>query len=110
AGIVTAQHKLTGDLATPGTSLLVLESTRDFRAEGALPAANSEAFAAGSEILVQTDPKLNPFPGRIEEIATADPLTFSRFAKVSFSTFPGSSPACLSPRDKAKPSWFLAPP
>ncbi len=86
AGIVTAQHKLTGDLATPGTSLLVLESTRDFRAEGALPAANSEAFAAGSEILVQTDPKLNPFPGRIEEIATADPLTFSRFAKVSFST------------------------
>ncbi|MBP7140782.1 MAG: efflux RND transporter periplasmic adaptor subunit [Opitutaceae bacterium] len=86
AGIVTAQHKLTGDLATPGSALLVLESTRDFRAEGAIPAENSRTFATGTEILVQTDPKSPPLRGRIEEIAPSDPRTFTRFAKVSFST------------------------
>ncbi len=86
AGMVTTQHRLKGDLATPGTPLLVFESTQDFRAEGALPAQVSESIATGTEILVQTDPQSPPLPGRIEEIAPADPLTFTRFAKVSFST------------------------
>jgi RND family efflux transporter MFP subunit len=86
AGIVTVQHKLAGDLATPGTPLLILESTRDFRAEGAVPAENSEAFVAGSEILVRIDQDSAPLHGRIEEIAPADALTFTRFVKVSFST------------------------
>jgi len=86
AGRVTTQFKLSGDLATPGASLLVMESTQDLRAEGSLPEEFSASFAVGTELGVQLDRRAPPVTGRIEEIASADPLTHTRFAKLSFST------------------------
>jgi RND family efflux transporter MFP subunit len=84
AGVVTAQHALVGDFATPGQPLLVLESTRRLRAEAAVPERAAASLRIGGEVAVRLDDVSAPVPGRVEEISgAADALSRSVLVKAA---------------------------
>lgn len=84
AGVVTEKHVLPGDLATPGTPLLVVESTDRLRAEGTIPEKPGAALRIGDPLGVILEDRPAELPGRIEELSTsADAVSRSLFVKVA---------------------------
>lgn len=82
AGTVVETHVLRGDLAAPGLPLLVLESTEQLRAEGALPESLALALRIGDPLRVRTADGV--LEGSIAELSlAADPVTRARALKVS---------------------------
>lgn len=82
AGTVVETHVLRGDLAVPGTPLLVLESATQLRAEGAVPESLAASLRIGDTIRVRTADRA--LEGRIAELsAAADPVTRARLLRVS---------------------------
>ena len=90
AGTITQKLVDSGDLAAPGTPLLVVEATDQLRAEIQVP----EAFTAlplGTAILIQLAPDTAPVSANLGEFsAAADPATRTRLAKL---TLPAAPPA-----------------
>ena len=90
AGTITQKFVDSGDLAAPGTPLLVVEATDQLRAEIQVP----EAFTAlplGTAILIQLAPDTAPVSANLGEFsAAADPATRTRLAKL---TLPAAPPA-----------------
>jgi len=84
AGVITEKKVLAGDLAAPGTPLLVLESTQRLRAEGSVPEKAAAALQPGTHLGVLLDDATEPVQGTIEEIsAAADAVSRSVFVKVA---------------------------
>jgi RND family efflux transporter MFP subunit len=84
AGVMTEKNVLTGDLATPGLPLLVLESTSHLRAEGTIPEKAAAGLHPGDALTVSLDDGAAPVSGRIEEIsAAADAVSRSVLVKVA---------------------------
>ena len=83
AGTITQKFVNSGDLAAPGTPLLVLEASDQLRAEVQVP----EAFASlplGTAIFVQLTPDTAPVSANLVEFsAAADSLTRTRLAKLA---------------------------
>jgi len=71
AGVMTEKHVLTGDLATPGLPLLVLESTARLRAEGAVPETAAHSLRIGGNIAVVLEDSGMPVTAEIEELSPA---------------------------------------
>jgi RND family efflux transporter MFP subunit len=90
AGTITQKLVNSGDLATPGTPLLVLEATDHLRAEVQVP----ETFATpplGTAIFVQLTPDTAPvFAQLVEFSAAADPATRTRLAKLALPATSGA--------------------
>jgi RND family efflux transporter MFP subunit len=83
-GVVTEKHALTGDLATPGAPLLVLESTQHLRAEGTIPERVAAGLHLGDSLEVWLEDGAAPVTGRIEELSgAADAVSRSLLAKVA---------------------------
>lgn len=92
AGVITEKHVLVGDLATPGSALLVLESTQRLRAEGAIPAQAAAGLQIGSPIDVLLEETDAPIAARIEEIsAAADAVSRSVLVKAALPAGPARS-------------------
>lgn len=84
AGVITEKNLLPGDLATPGTPLLALESNHRLRAEGSVPEKIAATLKIGDAIGVVLDDASASLPGRLEEIAgAADPGSRSVLVKVA---------------------------
>ncbi len=84
AGVITEKYVLPGDLATPGLSLLVLESTQHLRAEGTIPEKAAVGLRPGDELAVLLEDNAPPVSGRLEEIsAAADAVSRSVLVKIS---------------------------
>jgi RND family efflux transporter MFP subunit len=90
AGTITQKLVNSGDLAAPGTPLLVLEATDHLRAEVQVP----EIFTSlplGAAVFVQLAPDTAPVSAALVEFsAAADPATRTRLAKL---TLPATSGA-----------------
>lgn len=78
-----------GDLAAPGRPLLTLESDRSRRLAVSVPESTAAAagLALGAEVAVTIDsrPDLGELPGRVVEMAPADPLSHSVGVKLELS-------------------------
>ena len=83
AGTITQKFVNSGDLAAPGTPLVVVEASDQLRAEVQVP----EAFASlplGTAIFVQLSPDTAPISANFVEFsAAADPVTRTRLAKLA---------------------------
>ncbi len=83
AGTITQKLVNSGDLAAPGTPLLVVEASDHLRAEVQVP----ETFAAlplGTSVPVQLTPEVAPIAATLVEFSTAaDPTTRTRLAKLA---------------------------
>lgn len=85
AGSVVETYVLSGDLATPGKPLLVLEAVEQLRAEGALPESLARGLRAGDPMNVRAAGQL--IQGRIVELSSAaDPVTRGQWIKVGVPT------------------------
>lgn len=83
-GVVTEKHVLSGDLATPGLPLLVVESTQHLRAEGNIPETLAAGLHLGDALSVIVDEPAATVAGTIEELSTAsDAVSRSLLAKVA---------------------------
>jgi membrane fusion protein, multidrug efflux system len=84
AGVITEKNVLPGDLATPGLTLLVLESTQHLRAEGTIPEKAAAGLHPGDELMVLLEDNAPVVPGQLEEISSAaDAISRSVLVKVS---------------------------
>lgn len=83
AGTITQKFVNSGDLAAPGTPLLVVEASDQLRAEVQVP----EAFATlplGTTVAIQLAPDTAPVSANLVEFsAAADPGTRTRLAKLA---------------------------
>lgn len=90
AGTITQKLVNSGDLAAPGTPLLVLEAVDQLRAEVQVP----ETFATlplGTAIFIQLTPDAAPVSAHLVEFsAAADPTTRTRLAKLALPTPSGA--------------------
>jgi RND family efflux transporter MFP subunit len=83
AGTITQKSVNSGDLATPGTPLLVLEATDRLRAEVQVPETFS-TLPLGTAIFVELAPGTAPVSANLVEFsAAADPSTRTRLAKLA---------------------------
>ena len=83
AGTITQKSVNSGDLATPGTPLLVLEATDRLRAEVQVPETFS-TLPLGTAIFVELAPGTAPISANLGEFsAAADPSTRTRLAKLA---------------------------
>ena len=83
AGTITQKSVNSGDLATPGTPLLVLEATDRLRAEVQVPETFS-TLPLGTAIFVELAPDTAPVSANLVEFsAAADPSTRTRLAKLA---------------------------
>ena len=91
-GVVTAKHVLTGDLATPGLPLLVLESSQHLRAEGTIPERLASNLHIGDSLSVTLDDAAVPVAGRIEELSSAaDAVSRSLLVRIALPAGPARS-------------------
>ena len=92
AGVITETRVLPGDLATPGSPLLVLESTQRLRAEGTVPEKAAAGLKPGDNVPVLLEDSDAPVVGKLEEISTAaDAVSRSVMAKVALPPAAGRS-------------------
>lgn len=90
AGVMTEKHVLPGDLATPGLTLLVLESTQRLRAEGAVPEAAAAFLRIGAPVAVVLAEGGVPVAAAIEELSPAADVV-SRSILLKAALPPGSA-------------------
>jgi RND family efflux transporter MFP subunit len=89
AGTITQKFVNSGDLAAPGTPLLVLEAADRLRAEVQVPATLA-VLPLGAAVAVQLAPDATPVSATLVEFsAAADPATRTHLAKLAL---PATSP------------------
>lgn len=92
-GVVVARHQRSGDLATPGTPLLTLESASQLLFETWLPEATLANVRAGLPVNVHIDGIAQPLRGTVARIVgSADPVTRSFPVKIALPATPGLLP------------------
>lgn len=87
AGLVTEKKADAGSMAVPGMPLLVLEDTRRYRLEAAVPETHLARLSIGSkvEVVLDTVPD-KPLPATVSEIVPAvDPASRTLLAKADVS-------------------------
>lgn len=87
AGVVTEKKADAGSMAVPGMPLLVLEDTRRYRLEAAVPEAHLSRLSVGSKVEVVLDAAPGkPLPATVSEIVPAvDPASRTFVAKADVS-------------------------
>ena len=89
AGIVTEKRVEQGQLATPGTPLLTLESVGAYRLEAALAESMLGSVRAGQEVSVLLDAWNQPLNARVTEIVpSVDPASRSFVVKATLPSLP----------------------
>jgi membrane fusion protein, multidrug efflux system len=87
AGVVTGKKTDAGSMAVPGMPLLVLEDSRRYRLEAAVPEAHLSRLSVGSraEVVLDTAPE-RPIPAAVSEIVpVVDPVSRTFLAKADVS-------------------------
>ena len=92
-GIVTERHADAGSMATPGTTLLILEDPATYRLEVQLDEARATLVETGQMVSTRLE-ALSPadgwVDGRIAEIARVDPASHGFLVKIDLPTLPVS--------------------
>jgi RND family efflux transporter MFP subunit len=87
AGVVTGKKADAGSMALPGMPLLVLEDSRRYRLEAAVPEAHLSRLSVGSraEVVLDAAPE-RPLPAAVSEIVpVVDPVSRTFLAKADVS-------------------------
>lgn len=87
AGVVTEKKTDAGSMAVPGMPLLVLEDTRRYRLEAAVPETHLSRLSVGSkvEVVLDASPE-TPLPAVVSEVVpTVDPMSRTFLAKADVS-------------------------
>jgi RND family efflux transporter MFP subunit len=88
SGVVTGKRADAGSMAVPGVPLLVLEDTRRYRLEAAVPETHLPRLSVGSKVQVLLDASPDrPLPATVSEIdPTVDPASRTFLAKADVSS------------------------
>lgn len=93
AGVVVARHRRTGDLITPGTPLLTVESDTALLFQTEVPEQRVAGIAVGDAVPVQVDALKQIFGGEVvRRVASGDPLTRGFEVKVALPAASGLLP------------------
>lgn len=88
-GIVTRKTVDAGDLAAPGTPLLVVDDPRQYRLEALVDEAHAPGVALGAKVTVHLDAANEDLTGVVSELTpAADPVTRSSVIKVDLPPHP----------------------
>ncbi len=86
-GRVARQLAYVGDLASPGSPLLVIERSTAFQVESEVPASLAASLALGAELSVVVSGTETPVAGRVAEIAAAaDATTHTVLVKLALAS------------------------
>lgn len=92
-GVVVARRLRAGDLATPGASILTLESASALLFETFLPENRIAGVRVGMPVRVRIDGIAAPLAGRVSRVvASGDPVTRSYPVKIALPARPGLLP------------------